>query len=330
MSAPTSYPTPPSWLAVIPGYSGYQAKEQRRQADRALREALVSRVTAAVQGLQRLSAALARARRFGDLGPVDGLTNRLQHLADRLRVVSEGYRGLFDQEKVDEAVLDQVIAFDAALAAGVDRLGVLVGLLSDRSSGPVLGSPAGAELVELAERLHARLDARTGVFTSGATLAPEAALAVLRDPPRAGVTLSLKPGDALSYGATDLLVDAVVSYGGERSWTEYRLRDGSAERWLVAQPEATSLLAPLATEEVNLDENDSASAAGQRYRLRAYGQATASLVGPGGDQRNVPVTFRDYADETEGVLAVRDWGGERRVYRGERIDAALLTVYPKA
>jgi hypothetical protein len=329
MSAPTNYPKSPAWLAGIPGYSGYHAKEQRRLADRALREDLARRVTAAVQQLQRLSAALARARRFGDLGPVDGLTGRLQHLADRLRAAPEGYRGLFEQERVDEAVLDQVIAFDTALAAGVERLGVLVAGLSERAPGPVLDTPAGMELVELAERLHARLDARTAIFASGARVAPETALAVLQDPPRPAPKLSLKPGDAVSYGSTDLLVDAVVTYQGDRAWTEYRLRDARAERWLVAEPAAASLLAPAAAEEVNLEEDDSATIGGQRYRLRAYGQATASLVGPAGEQRNVPVTFRDYRDDDDGVLAIRDWGGERRVYRGNLIDPALLTVYPR-
>lgn len=328
MSAPTGYPKPPAWLAGIPGYSGYHAKEQRRLADRALREDLARRVTAAVQQLQRLSAALARARRFGDLGPVDGLTGRLQHLADRLRAAPEGYRGLFERERVDEAVLDQVIAFDTALAAGVERLGVLVAGLSERVPGPVLDTPAGKELGELAERLHARLDARAAIFASGARIAPETALAVLQDPPRPAPKLSVKPGDAVSYGSADLLVDAVVSYQGDRAWTEYRLRDASAERWLVVEPAVASLLAPAAAEEVTLDE-ESAIIGGQRYRLHADGQATASLVGPAGEQRNVPVTFRDYRDDGDGVLAIRDWGGERRVYRGTLIDPALLTVYPR-
>ena len=328
MSAPTAYPKPPGWLAAIPGYSDYHAKEQRRLADKALREELARRVTSAVQQLQRLSAALAAARRFGDLGPVDAVTGRLQHLADRLRAAPEGYRGLFEQEKIDEAALDQVIAFDTALAAGVDRLGTLAGALNERGDGPVLQSAAGVELVELIDKLHQRLDARTTVFTGGAALAPEQALAVLQTPAPPPPKLSLKPGDAVSYGAADLLVDAVVTYRGDRDWTEYRLRDGNAERWLVAEPEAHSLLTP-ATEEVNLDDTDTATVGGEQFSLRAHGQATASLIGPGGEQRNVPVTYRDYHAAGDAVLAVRDWGDERRVYRGDPIDPALLTVYPK-
>jgi hypothetical protein len=328
VTAPTEYPKPPDWLAAIPGYEGYHAKEQRRLADKALREDLARRIGTAVQQLQRLSAALAAARRFGDLGPVDGLTGRLQHLADRLRAAPEGYRGLFEQERIDEAALDQALAFDAALAAGVDRLGALAGALSARGDGPALASPAGVELVELVDKLHQRLDARTAVFTSGVALAPEQALAVLQAPTPAPPPLSLKPGDAVSYGDADLLVDAVVAYRGDRAWTEYRLRDGSAERWLVAEPEAYSLLAP-ATEEVNLDDGDTATVGGRRFRLHAHGQATAGLVGPGGERRNAPVSYRDYRGENDTVLAVRDWGDERRVYHGDLIDPALLTVYPK-
>lgn len=330
-STPTEYPTPPGWLASIPGYGGYHAKEQRRLADRAVREELARRLASSIQQLQRLSAALARSRRYPDLAPVDAVTGRLHLLADRLRTAPEGYRGLFENDAIDEGVLEQVIGFDAALASGIERVAVLSGSLNERAAGPVLESPAGVELVELVEKLHERLDARAGVFTSGVALTPAKALAVLQEPPRPQPRLSLKPGDALSYGNTDYVADAVVTYQGQggRAWTEYRLRDGSAERWLLVGPEASSLLEPIAAEEVSFEQSDSAVAGGERFHPRADGQATASVVGPAGERRGVPVSYRDYAGEAEAVLAVRDFDGERRIFRGTTIDPALLTVYPR-
>ncbi|MCC6626686.1 MAG: hypothetical protein IT340_04700, partial [Chloroflexi bacterium] len=210
MGSPTEPGQPPSWLASIPGYRGYHDKEQRRLADRALREDLAGRLTTSVQGLQRLSAALASARRYDQLGSVDGLTGRLQHLIDRLRTAPEGYRGLFERERVDEAVLDQVLAFDASLATGVERTGALVGgLPADGPTAPLSG-PGGQELITLIDRLHARLDARGQVFSGGQPLAPGEALAVLADPTPAPAPLMLRPGDAVSYGGTDYIVDAAI------------------------------------------------------------------------------------------------------------------------
>lgn len=327
MPADTTYPEPPGWLAAIPGYRGYHAKEQRRQADRALREDLARRVTSAVGALQRVSATLARERRYADIATVDQLISRLQHLADRLQSQPEGYRGLFQQERIDEEVLDQIIAFDRSLASGIERLGTLAGQAG--AGAPILGDESGQELTALVERLHTRLDARTAVLSSGQALAPQAALAVLAEPaPLPAPPLALKAGDALAYGDANYLVDAAITYAGERAWTEYRLRDGSRERWLVVQGDEASLLEPVAEPIAEADE--AATFDGRRYTLAAQGQASAALSGPSGTRRNVPVTFRDYRDEADSRLAVREWGDERRVLHGQTVERELLNVFPRA
>lgn len=330
MGNPADPKQPPSWLASIPGYRGYHDKEQRRLADRALREDLAGRLTTIVQVLQRLSATLASARRYDQLGSVDSLTGRLQHLIDRLRTAPEGYRGLFERERIDEAVLDQVLAFDASLATGIEQAGRLAGGL--RADGPIapLAGPDGQELIALIDRLHARLDARARVFSGGQPLAPDEALAVLADPTPAPAPLTLRPGDAVSYGGTDYVVDAVIDYQGQRTWTEYRLRDGDAERWLMVEPAATSLLAPVPAGEVTLEGDGTASYATRRYRAGAHGQATASVTGPSGSRRGVSVTYRTYVAEPDGVLVFRGWGDEQRHYAGTTIDHDLLSVYPRA
>ena len=324
------YREPPAWLARIPGYRGYHDKEQRRLADRALREELARRVRAAAEQVQQVSAELARARRFDDLTALDALGRRVRHLGDRLQTVPEGYRGLFDREQVDEAALEQLIAFDQALAAGVERLNTLASQLSDQTPSPILDGPAGREIVELTDRLLQRLDGRSTVISQGQPLPAQEALAVLAEPVQPAPEITLAPGDALSYVNRDYLVDAVISYRGDRSWSEYRLRDGADERWLVVTPTGASLLASVG---VTLDESaaESVTLDGTTYRLTTQGQATATLAGPSGDRKGVPVTFRDYqgADAAGTVLAVRDWGDERRVLQGEPIERELLSVYPR-
>ena len=53
---------------------------------------------------------------------VGSAVTQLQTFADRIRVASYGYSGLFDAAKVNEAELEQMYNFDAALFEYVDRL----------------------------------------------------------------------------------------------------------------------------------------------------------------------------------------------------------------
>ncbi|MCC6627146.1 MAG: DUF4178 domain-containing protein, partial [Chloroflexi bacterium] len=161
-------------------------------------------------------------------------------------------------------------------------------------------------------------------------LAPGEALAVLADPTPAPAPLMLRPGDAVSYGGTDYIVDAAIDYQGERTWTEYRLRDGDAERWLMIEPATTSLLAPVPVGEITLENDGTASYATRRWRAGAHGQATASITGPSGSRRGVSVAYRTFYAEPDGVLAFRDWSDEQRRYVGTTIDHDLLSVFPRA
>lgn len=329
-STPGGYPAPPAWLAGIPGYSGYHAKEQRRLADRALREDLARRIGQSVQALQRLSAALAKARRFDELGPIDTVSRRLQLLVDRLRTSSDGYRALFDRERVDEAVLDQILQFDRSLASGVDRLATLTGALNERLSPPILASPAGQELEQAAELLHQRLDTRSTIIAEGQAVTAGKALEVLAEPPRPSPPPRyIKIGDALSVGQLDYIVDALINYAGARQWTEYRLRDGERECWLMVEPAGAWLLEPIAPTGLTPSGEMAVELAGRRYTQLHHGQSSATIGGPSGQRTGIPVTYHDYVAETGQRLVRRDWGDQQTVLHGEAIDSALIQVYAR-
>jgi hypothetical protein len=330
MSAGDDLAPGPAWLSRLPGYAGYAAKEARRQADRAVREELARRLTAAVQSLQRVSAALAAERLFSELAAVDRASSRIQHLVDRLRSVSEGYRGLFDQERVDEAVLNQIVAFDRAMGRGVETIVERAATLNAHPATPVMTSPAGVELTSAVERLHAQLDARGNLFSSGAALPAEAALAVLADSAPATNHLVMKRGDAVAIDATDYVVDAVIAYAGDRPWVEYRLRDGTTERWLSVAAGLVLMLTLVTAEEVTIEETGAARVAGHQFHPQAQGTATAALNGPGGERRGVPVTYASYLAADDHWLVVRDWDGERLQATGEPVDPAQITVYPRS
>lgn len=99
----------------VPGFKGYLAKEDRRAADRLLREHLVRVFEEQLNEFNRLQ------KRMIDVGGImymelaQGITGQLQTFIDRVESAAEGYSGLFDPVKVKEEELDRLYAFDNGL-----------------------------------------------------------------------------------------------------------------------------------------------------------------------------------------------------------------------
>lgn len=106
----------------IPGWGGYQKRERRREADKLLRETLV---TGLREQRRRLDTAQKKLLSHGRLDMVDDLESavtQLKTFTDRIRFASYGYAGLFDAVKIHEEELNQIYAYDAALVDYIDRL----------------------------------------------------------------------------------------------------------------------------------------------------------------------------------------------------------------
>lgn len=110
----------------IPGLSGYQAREGRRDTDKRLREFVASRLDAVIGRVEDAKLALTNQGNLAALNEVGLLHRRLQGIRDRIRFATYGYSGLFDQEKVREAELDQIYAHDLKVVESVDGLQKLV------------------------------------------------------------------------------------------------------------------------------------------------------------------------------------------------------------
>jgi hypothetical protein len=114
----------------VPGYRGYKKKELRREADKAQRLYIAERLDAIRVGLDDLKLDLVNRGDLGTLSLVDVIIRKLHTVADRIRFADYGYAGLFDTQKVDEAVLDQLYAFDQQLDGGVTEMETLKAALS--------------------------------------------------------------------------------------------------------------------------------------------------------------------------------------------------------
>src|SRR5919199_4157651 len=105
----------------IPGYSGYVAKERRRDVDKLHREHLADRLRATKQPLNDLMRELSSSGRLFEVGPVDRVLKKLDRVENRVRFASYGYAGFFDAVKIQEPQLDAIYRFDLSLVENVEE-----------------------------------------------------------------------------------------------------------------------------------------------------------------------------------------------------------------
>ena len=106
----------------IPGWNGYQERQTRRKADQLLRQTLADKLADQRRNLDTVQKELINHGRVDLVDDIGSAVTQLQTFADRVRLASYGYSGLFDAAKVNEAELEQMYNFDAALFDYVERL----------------------------------------------------------------------------------------------------------------------------------------------------------------------------------------------------------------
>ena len=144
----------------IPGYSGYVAKERRRDIDKMHREHLADRLRATKQPLSDLVRELSSTGRLFEVGPVDRVSKKIDHIENRVRFASYGYSGFFDVVKIQETQLDAIYSFDLALVEKVEALERLAGELAGRGSTAEGLKQAASELERAADDLNRTFDER--------------------------------------------------------------------------------------------------------------------------------------------------------------------------
>ena len=116
---------------IIPGIAGYQDREKRRDADRAVRERAAAAVRAGRDKLLRVSADVSRQGGMGALksvGKIDRVSTLMERLEDELRYSPYGYAGWFDREGVALEDLERLYEYDLEL---LDQAESLEGLVVD-------------------------------------------------------------------------------------------------------------------------------------------------------------------------------------------------------
>jgi hypothetical protein len=117
----------------IPGFSGFQDRELRREVDKMQREHLANEITRLKVMVRTKAQGFTDQGEIGSLHLFDRLDRRLDGLSQTIRFSDYGATGFFDVVKVDEADLERLYEFDVSL---LEDLGDLRG---DLAAVPVAG-----------------------------------------------------------------------------------------------------------------------------------------------------------------------------------------------
>ena len=151
-------------LLKVPGFKGYIKMEDRRTADKMVREVVADRYQ---EQLDRLTAVMNEFIDRGDLEFVDkleGVVVKIRTFIDKIRHAAYGYSGFFDAIRIDESKLEKLYDYDQALFDGIDKIGeTLENLAAEVDSGKI--KTLIADLVEQAQDMVMRADQRKEEIT---------------------------------------------------------------------------------------------------------------------------------------------------------------------
>jgi methyl-accepting chemotaxis protein len=109
-------------LLKVPGFKGYIEMEDRRTADKLLREIVADRYQ---EQLDKLTGIQNEFTDRGDLDYLDDLETivvRIRTFIDRIRHAVYGYSSFFSAIKIDAEKLDRLYDYDQALLDGIDLM----------------------------------------------------------------------------------------------------------------------------------------------------------------------------------------------------------------
>lgn len=149
----------------IPGFGGYLEREQRRSADKILRETLAARYGEQWSRVSEIQRRMLNEAMIDHVDLVEAAALKLRIFIDSINTASYGYSSFFDSVKINEAELEKLYNYDAALLDGVAKVAGAVDNL-EASLGSD-GLPAAIRhLTTVAAECVTAFDRRKDVLTS--------------------------------------------------------------------------------------------------------------------------------------------------------------------
>lgn len=153
-------------MRMIPGYKGYESREDRREADRVLRTNLAQQFRSEQQTITQLSKKALDRGGLQHMNALEEVNRGLYRYISRLESAPLGYTGLMSKTKIDEAELNQIYEFDAKLADSVPLLREQIAY-AEKQLGTDSFGEAVAALQTFVESLNVQFDERLQFVAAG-------------------------------------------------------------------------------------------------------------------------------------------------------------------
>lgn len=311
-----------SVLRAIPGYAGYRDKENRRDADRVVRDQVAAALQQRAGRIDAVAAKIASAGDLRSVGAVTTLSRDIRSLETRILTATYGYGGLFAARDIDAAALDQIGAFDEALLAGVaaldDPLAALEAATPDVRDAAI--TAVGAAITHLDRQFAARASVIDTARPSTIVPAPPPVAAALDGvtSPALSPAWELHDRDAISVLGANGVIDARIEVdAGDASFRLFRLQGEAPRSWLLVGKLASAPHAMLREASLPTDPQVT-TFDGVPYALAGSGRGAGSAVGAGGSAGARQVGWSRFVGSADGnrLAVALDWTGERQLFTG--------------
>jgi hypothetical protein len=101
-------------ISLVPGFSGYVKRENRRAADKLVREAVANRFEELWKRISNVQSDLVAAGKIEHVDDLEKAGIQVRTFTDKIRRAARGYAGVFDAVKINEEELAQLYTFDLA------------------------------------------------------------------------------------------------------------------------------------------------------------------------------------------------------------------------
>jgi len=154
-------------VSYIPGFGGYVERQNRRDADKLLRDTVARRFDEQWKRVSQLQNDMVGNGQIAYVDDMEKAAINLRTFIDKISTAPRGYSGLFDAVKINEKELEKIYQFDAAffdLAEQVKRaVDNVEATLGDEAALPA----AIRNVISLARLAVETYNKRTEVLTAG-------------------------------------------------------------------------------------------------------------------------------------------------------------------
>lgn len=150
----------------IPGYNGYVNKDNSRELDTILRNALAVNLDANHTKLKNTILNLSQKGKLFETDGIDKLDKKLQQCVAKFKAAARGYSGAFDVVKVKEDKLNQLYQYDAGLLMDVEAITGACGEMESNSKEGADIKPASEKISMMLDELLKKFDAREQILNT--------------------------------------------------------------------------------------------------------------------------------------------------------------------